>query len=164
MRNIIWLISAFIVVWVGCEVGFVIWLKPVYAGGNESPDLVFGIIATVVLSLGLFPPYYELAKRNGRVIGINFVFLAMDSAGAVFSMASMLVDVFDPMGMSLYVVILALEIGLFVSQGIWWLRFKWRKGSLEEEGLESFEEEDVEHANQKNELNITYQKNPELDP
>lgn len=127
LRRIALILGSFLVFWIGCEVGFVVWLRPLYAKGNESPDLVFGIIATVVLSLGLLPPYYELAKRQGRVVGINFLFLAMDSAGAIFSMISMLVGTFDPMGMSLYVVILALEVGLFASQAVWWLRFGRRR-------------------------------------
>lgn len=35
----------------------------------------------------------------------------------------MCIGEFDPMGMTMYVVVLALEIGLFLSQGIWLLRF-----------------------------------------
>lgn len=158
VRNIVLIISTFIAVWVGCEVGFVIWLKPLYADGNTSPDLAFGIIATIILSLGLLPPYYELAKRKGRVVGINFIFLTMDSAGAVFSMASMLIGEFDGMGMALYVVILALEIGLFISQGIWWLRFRWRVDAIDDD------DDDLESINE-GEFGLTeYQKDPELDP
>jgi hypothetical protein len=48
-------------------------LKPVYYGGNELPMLVVGIIAAVLLAVGLLPPYGELWKRRGRVVGINWV-------------------------------------------------------------------------------------------
>ena len=35
--------------------------------------MVVGIIAAVLLAAGLHPPYGELWKRRGRVIGINWV-------------------------------------------------------------------------------------------
>ena len=57
-------------------------------------------------------------------MGINFLFLALDSSGAVFSMASMCIGTFDAMGMILYAIMIAMEVGLFISQGIWLLRFQ----------------------------------------
>lgn len=33
--------------------------------------MMLAIIASAMLGLGLIPPYFELAKRNGRVIGIG---------------------------------------------------------------------------------------------
>lgn len=35
------------------------------------PDIVVGVVATVLLASGLIPPYFELRKRDGRVIGIS---------------------------------------------------------------------------------------------
>lgn len=35
--------------------------------------IVVGIIAAILLAAGLLPPYGELWKRRGRVIGINWV-------------------------------------------------------------------------------------------
>ena len=35
--------------------------------------MVVGIIAAVLLAAGLLPPYGELWKRRGRVIGLNWV-------------------------------------------------------------------------------------------
>lgn len=74
------------------EVGFVIPLRKVYQNGTTWPSLVFGILASIILALGLVPPYFELAKRQGRVVGINFIFLLTDFSGAVFSLASLAVD------------------------------------------------------------------------
>lgn len=123
MKNILFQIITYYLLWIGFEVGFVIWLRPLYSKGTTWPNLIFGIIATVFICIGLLPPYWELAKRNGRVMGINFLFLFMDSSGSIFNLASMCIGEFDPMGMTMYVVVLALEIGLFLSQGIWLLRF-----------------------------------------
>lgn len=110
--------------WIGIETGFSVWLRPLYAKGITWPNLVFGIISTVFLCVGLLPPYWELFQRRGRVLGINFIFLGMDSSGAIFNMASMCIGTFDTMGMIMYAVVIALELGLFISQGIWILRFK----------------------------------------
>lgn len=35
------------------------------------PDLVVGVVAAILLASGLLPPYYELWKRDGRVIGFS---------------------------------------------------------------------------------------------
>lgn len=85
--------------------------------------LIIGIIASILLAIGLIPPYFELAKRKGRVIGINFVFLTMDSLGAIFSLLSIVVGKFDVLSCVLYAVVIVLELGIFSSHLIWWLRF-----------------------------------------
>ncbi|KAK7679746.1 hypothetical protein QCA50_017248 [Cerrena zonata] len=59
--------------------------------------LVVGIVASVLLAIGLLPPYFEIWKRRGRVYGINFFFLSMDSAGALLSMISIIVGTMDIM-------------------------------------------------------------------
>lgn len=47
--------------------------QPEYDGGDNTGVLTIGIVASVLLALGLLPPYLEIWKRKGRVIGINFV-------------------------------------------------------------------------------------------
>jgi hypothetical protein len=47
------------------------WIQIPYREGTTWPALLFGIIAAIMLALGLIPPYFELRKRNGRVIGIS---------------------------------------------------------------------------------------------
>lgn len=87
--------------------------QPIYLEGNETPVLVVGIVASVLLAAGLLPPYGEIWKRRGRVIGINWVrvslralsqlvpgsitlkltcreiFLTMDCSGAFFSLMAL---------------------------------------------------------------------------
>jgi len=36
--------------------------------------IVLGVIASVLLVAGLIPPYFEIWRRRGRVIGISWVF------------------------------------------------------------------------------------------
>lgn len=42
-----------------------------YNNGVRWPDLVVGVVAALLLSAGLLPPYFELWKRDGRVIGFS---------------------------------------------------------------------------------------------
>ncbi|KAK9454449.1 PQ loop repeat-domain-containing protein [Dipodascopsis uninucleata] len=95
------------------------------------PLLIFGIGAGVLIAIGLIPPYIEIYRRHGRVVGLNFIFLAMDSSGAIFSISSLLVPnqtndngtkkPLDIIGIILYVFVPVLEFGIFLSQVIWYL-------------------------------------------
>lgn len=123
---------------VGMECVFILWLRPLYSRGVHWPSLIFGIIASVLLALGLLPPYFELAKRRGRVVGINFVFLFVDCMGAWLSIISVILGNMDVMGIVLYCVVAALEMGIFASHFIWCCRFKWfHKGPIEESDFET---------------------------
>ncbi|SGZ57533.1 CIC11C00000004205 [Sungouiella intermedia] len=114
-------VGSFCLLAIGMEIGFILWLRPLYRDGKTWPMLVIGIIASILLALGLVPPYFELAKRKGRVVGINFVFLSLDSGGALFSLLSVVVGTMDIMSLILYAIVLAMEIGIFLSQIIWYI-------------------------------------------
>jgi hypothetical protein len=47
--------------------------KPLYDRGISFPMIIVGVIASILLAAGLLPPYVEIYKRRGRVIGINWV-------------------------------------------------------------------------------------------
>lgn len=113
-------VGGFVVVAVGLEIGLILWLRPLYERDIKWPMLVIGIIASVLLALGLVPPYFELWKRKGRVVGINFIFLIMDSSGALFSLLSVVVGNMDVLSLVLYAVVLGMEIGIYLSQIIWY--------------------------------------------
>ncbi|KAK6205659.1 PQ loop repeat-domain-containing protein [Scheffersomyces amazonensis] len=121
-KRMIFYVTSFVLISIGLELGFILWLRPVYNHGTHWPMLIMGILASILLALGLIPPYFELAKRQGRVVGINFVFLFMDSMGALLSMLSIIVGTFDVMSMVLYVIVLVLEIGIATSHIIWYFR------------------------------------------
>jgi hypothetical protein len=93
--------------------------------------MLMAILASVMLAAGLIPPYFELAKRNGRVVGISkrtptrpvssnilirtdFIFLTVDWAGAFFSLMALVAqNTFDILGGSLYIVwYITLSLGL----------------------------------------------------
>ncbi|MCJ1401980.1 hypothetical protein MMC11_005198 [Xylographa trunciseda] len=105
------------------EAVLIVTLKGPYDRGVEWPMLVIGIIAAVLVGAGILPPYWEMWKRRGRVIGINWIFLSMDSAGALFSLFALIAqNTFDVLGGSVYIVVIILEGGIFASHIIWLFR------------------------------------------
>ncbi|GJE88352.1 PQ-loop repeat-containing protein [Phanerochaete sordida] len=76
----------------GFEVGMVYAVRPSFRAGNIRGTQFFGIMASVLLSLGLFPQYYEI-YRYREVIGISIPFMMIDLLGGVFSALSL---VFKP--------------------------------------------------------------------
>lgn len=55
----------------GTEVALILTLRPIYDRGIEWPMLIVGITASILLAAGLIPPYFEIWKRRGRVVGIG---------------------------------------------------------------------------------------------
>ena len=85
-----WLVCSFmIVVMGGSEVMLVLVIRGPYERGVSWPVITMGIVACVTLLSGYVPIPFELVKRRGRVIGISFVFLVLDSFGALFSLMSL---------------------------------------------------------------------------
>lgn len=141
--------GAITLVGAGVIAGCIVDMRPRYhdAGSDNTwgPVLAVGVVATVMFILGLVPPYFELWKRGGEVVGINFIFLAMDSMGALFSVISVALASTEPgfsvdiMGVTMYASVLVMEGGIFLSHLIWWLRIgrKQVKEKGESEGEET---------------------------
>lgn len=119
--------------------------QPIYNRGNEVPTLVIGIVASILLAAGLLPPYGELWKRHGRVVGINWIFLSMDWCGAFFSlMAVVAQNTFDVLGGVLYIICCFLELGIFTSHIIWMIRTRKMRKAAAAEG-KTFDDLVAEH-------------------
>ncbi|OSS53684.1 hypothetical protein B5807_00287 [Epicoccum nigrum] len=107
------------------EVILIFTLQGPYDRGVKWPMMLMAISATLIQIAGLLQPYFELAKRNGRVIGIDFWFLLIDYAGAFFSLMALVAQQwFDSLGGSLYIACMLLETGIFMSQAIWLWRVR----------------------------------------
>jgi len=107
----------------GLECLLVFVLRKPYERGIEWPVLLVGVLAAVFLISGLLPPYYEMSKRSGRVVGISFKFLSIDIIGAFFSLLALAVQhSFDLLGGILYIIVLLLELGICGSQLVWLYR------------------------------------------
>ncbi|KAJ5906846.1 uncharacterized protein N7473_003762 [Penicillium subrubescens] len=109
------LCSAVVLLFGGLEALLILTLRIPYNKGITWPDLVVGVFGAILISAGLIPPYFELWKRDGRVIG----FTAQGS--------------FDILGGIMYILVVVLESGIYISHIIW--RFRYRK--LRKEAKES---------------------------
>ncbi|KAK0729741.1 hypothetical protein B0H67DRAFT_559497 [Lasiosphaeris hirsuta] len=140
--------AAIIIIFGGIEAALILTLKPVYDRGNETPMLIVGIVAAILLAVGLLPPYGEIWKRRGRVIGINWIFLTMDWLGAVFSLMALVAQLtFDVLGGVLYILCACLELGIFVSHLIWLLRTRKLRKAAAADG-KTFDDTMAEHEAQ----------------
>lgn len=118
------------------EAILVVTLRPPYESGKTYIMTIVGVLAAIMISAGLIPPYFELARRNGRVIGINFLFLLTDWFGAFFSLMSLVAqNSFDILGGVQYSVCAALEVGIFMSHFIWLWRTRKAHKLAKEAGL-----------------------------
>lgn len=148
IKKIILIVGSFTVCAIALEASLIVYFTKKYGDkvtGKEPGLLFFGIIASILIAVGLLPPYFELLKRNGRVVGINFIFLAVDCGGALFSMFSVIFGNMDVMGISLYCICAALEIGIFLSHFIWCLRFKWfGKNKINDDNSDSSQVERID--------------------
>ncbi|KAL2043798.1 hypothetical protein N7G274_003318 [Stereocaulon virgatum] len=105
------------------ELVLILTLRPLYLRGIEWPLTFVGIVAAILLAAGLLPPYAELWKRGGRVVGIHFGFLTVDWLGAFFSLMGVVAqNTFDPLGGSMFIICIVIEGGIFVSHAIWLFR------------------------------------------
>ncbi|PVI05441.1 PQ loop repeat protein [Periconia macrospinosa] len=127
-------------VFAGIQVGLVYAIRPAYARGVEWPVLLIGIMAFLLLIGGYFPIPFELLKRRGRVVGIDFIFLGIDWCGAFFSLMSLVAQTeFDTLFGTLYALCCVIEMAMVVSHLIWRLRTRGIRKRAKEQG-ESFDE------------------------
>ncbi|KAJ5238891.1 hypothetical protein N7468_003510 [Penicillium chermesinum] len=109
----------------GLEALLILTLRIPYNKGTTWPDIVVGVVAAVLLGGGLIPPYFELAKRDGRVIGFNWVFLSIDTLGGLFSLFALAAQgSFDILGGIMYIIVVVLELGIYISHIIWRIRYR----------------------------------------
>lgn len=73
----------------GLETLLILLIRDPYSRGVSWPVTLVGILATVLLLIGYVPVPFEIAKRRGHVVGIDFVFLAIDWSGAFFSLMAL---------------------------------------------------------------------------
>lgn len=57
-----------------------------YRRGVSWPVTLIGVVAAVLLMGGYMSVPFELWKRRGRCVGIDFGFLTIDCLGALFSL------------------------------------------------------------------------------
>ncbi|KAK0202780.1 PQ-loop-domain-containing protein [Desarmillaria ectypa] len=106
--------SVFAVVFIVCLIGglqaaMVFAVRPSYEHGNHRGVDFFGVFASVMLSAGLLPQFYEIYKHK-EVIGISKLFMLVDMLGGVFSLLSLVFrDTFDVLAGVAYSLVVVLD-------------------------------------------------------
>jgi len=132
----------------GAEAALILTLRPLYDRGISFPMIILGVIASVLLAAGLIPPYIEIWKRRGRVIGINWIFLTIDWSGAFFSLMALVAqNTFDILGGVLYILCVILEGGIFASHLLWMFRTRKIRAMAKKDG-KTFDDVAREHEEQ----------------
>ncbi|ORY17249.1 hypothetical protein BCR34DRAFT_50894 [Clohesyomyces aquaticus] len=131
------------------EMILILTLRKPYYNGVKWPMMMMAIIASVMQAAGLILPYFELAKRKGRVVGIDFTFLTVDYSGAFFSLMALVAqNTFDVLGGTLYLVCMILETGIFISHWIWLWRVRHVRSEAKKAGM-SYDDYIAEHPSKK---------------
>ncbi|KAL5349776.1 hypothetical protein ACLOAV_004808 [Pseudogymnoascus australis] len=132
----------------GAQAILILTLRPLYNRGIGYPMIIVGVTASILVAVGLLPPYYEMWKRHGRVVGISLWFIFIDLLGAFFSLMALVAQrEFDILGGILYIVVIILELGILGSHGIWLVRTRRVRSDAASEG-KTFDEilEEKAHA------------------
>lgn len=115
--------AAFGMLFAGVEFLLVYVIRKPYSRGVSWPVMLVGILAAVLMVSGFVPMPFEILKRRGRVIGIDFGFLTIDWLGAMFSLMALVAQqTFDALGGATYIGCASIESTIFISQGIWLYR------------------------------------------
>lgn len=74
-----------VVVCGGIEVLLVLTIRPISNSHNKHiATMFFGVLSAVLISVALFPQYYEIYKYKA-VMGISLLFLAIDMLGGLLN-------------------------------------------------------------------------------
>lgn len=73
----------------GMEALLILVIRGPYSRGVSWPVTLMGVLAATLLIIGYVPIPFELWKRRGRVVGIDFGFLTIDWFGAFFSLMAL---------------------------------------------------------------------------
>ncbi|KAK0467218.1 uncharacterized protein EV420DRAFT_672174 [Desarmillaria tabescens] len=121
----------------GLQAGMVFAVRPSYEHGNHRGVDFFGVFASVMLSAGLLPQFYEIYKHK-EVIGISKLFMLVDLLGGVFSLLSLVFrDTFDVLAGVAYSLVVVLDGGVILLATILNPLAHRRRQRAEEEALES---------------------------
>ncbi|EXF78513.1 hypothetical protein CFIO01_09728 [Colletotrichum fioriniae PJ7] len=130
------------IVMAGIQVALVIGLRIVKARGTDWPMILMASLSAALLAAGVLRHYWDIYLHR-TVRGISFIFVGIDAAGDVFSLASLFFQRrLDVLGVVIYATEFVLWCGVFACGGYFnllpWARKRLR--AREEAGRSSEEE------------------------
>lgn len=112
----------------GLEVAGIELLELGLRRGIHPPVTFVGVCSAVLINVGLVPQYWEIYRRRA-VVGVSFLFLSIDCAGAVFSFLSLPFDAWDILAAISYGLLVVEEVGIFLLAAAFWLRDRRRRST-----------------------------------
>ncbi|KAL8296473.1 hypothetical protein RB600_001796 [Gaeumannomyces tritici] len=122
----------------GIQIGLVFALRAAKQSPGAHltwPSTLMAVLSAVLLAAGVLRHYWDI-YRHRSVRGISFLFVGIDAAGDVFSLASVFFQPkLDVLGMVIYGTELVLWLGVFAAGGYFnflpWVRARLRSASSE---------------------------------
>lgn len=110
----------------GIQAGLIVGLRIVRQRHVEWPMTLMAILSAVLLAAGVLCHYWDIWVHR-TVRGISFLFVAIDAAGDVFSLVSILFQPeLDVLGIVIYATEFVLWCGIFLCGGYYnlpsWVR------------------------------------------
>ncbi|GKU02395.1 hypothetical protein FLAG1_01523 [Fusarium langsethiae] len=122
----------------GIQASLIIALRIAKSKDLEWPLILMASMSAALLAAGVLTHYWDIWTHR-TVRGISFLFVAIDAAGDVFSLASVFFQPeLDVLGIVIYATEFVLWCGVFASGGYYnllpWVRKRWSDGKGECEG------------------------------
>ncbi|KAF1816318.1 hypothetical protein P152DRAFT_119240 [Eremomyces bilateralis CBS 781.70] len=140
----------------GLQVALIVALRIARDRHIQWPMTLMAVLSAVLLAAGVLRHYVDIVKHK-TVRGISFLFVALDAAGDLFSLISVLFQTsVDVLGLVIYGSELILWLGVFAAGGYLnlrpWLKKKYGKESktAEREGIGAVDgnpSDDAQEAN-----------------
>ncbi|KAF8489312.1 PQ loop repeat-domain-containing protein, partial [Gautieria morchelliformis] len=111
-------LAAYCIVGAAFETGMVFISQHQLRKGNSRPVQFFGIFASVLIAIGLFPQYWDIWKRK-KVVGISYLFMAVDISGGLFSLLSLAFKAqFDIVAAITYALVVVMDAIVLIAAAI----------------------------------------------
>ncbi|KAK2015035.1 hypothetical protein LZ32DRAFT_689932 [Colletotrichum eremochloae] len=118
----------------GIQIALVIGLRVIKNRGVEWPMILMAVLSAALLAAGVLRHYWDIYVHR-TVRGISFIFVAIDAAGDVFSLASIFFQPkMDILGIAIYATEFTLWCGVFACGGYYNFLPWMRKRLLAKEG------------------------------
>ncbi|KAK2060667.1 hypothetical protein LY76DRAFT_404731 [Colletotrichum caudatum] len=113
----------------GIQIALVVGLRIVKDRGVEWPMILIAVLSAALLAAGVLRHYWDIYLHR-TVRGISFIFVGIDAAGDVFSLASIFFQPkTDVLGIVIYATEFMLWCGVFACGGCYnflpWMKKRW---------------------------------------
>jgi hypothetical protein len=126
---------------VAIQASLIVGLRILKSRHTEWPMTLMAVLSAVLLAAGVLRHYWDIYVHR-TVRGVSFIFVGIDAAGDVFSLASILFQpTLDVLGIVIYATEFVLWCGIFLCGGYYnllsWMRERLAEGDHSAAGDET---------------------------